>query len=55
MSDVVYFCLMALGWFFLLGWSVALLTACAIAFRQEISVDRFGRAQQRPASVGGPR
>jgi hypothetical protein len=55
MSDVVYFCLMALGWFFLLGWSIALLTACAIAFRQEISAERFGRMPPRSASAGVPR
>lgn len=52
MSDVVYFCLMVLGWFFLLGWSVALLTACAIAFRQEIIAERLGQNAARADSGG---
>jgi len=55
MSDVVYFCLMVLGWFFLLGWSVALLTACAIAFRQEIIAERLGHMRQGPSPVSAPR
>jgi hypothetical protein len=55
MSDVVYFFLMALGWFFLVGWSVALLTACAIAFRQEIIAERLGHMQQGPTPVGARR
>jgi len=34
-SEFLYFCLMGLGWIFLGGWAVALVTACAIAFREE--------------------
>ena len=33
-GDILYFCLMGLGWFFLLGWALALVAACTIAFRQ---------------------
>jgi hypothetical protein len=36
-SELLYFCLMGLGWLFLIGWAVALVTACAIAFRQNPS------------------
>jgi hypothetical protein len=41
MGEIVYIFLMALGWFFLLGWSIALLTACAVAFRKDVSVDTY--------------
>jgi hypothetical protein len=34
-SDVIYFILLGVGWFFLLGWILALATACALAFRRE--------------------
>lgn len=41
-SDILYFCLMGLGWFFLLGWALALVAACTIAFRQGPSVQQAG-------------
>jgi hypothetical protein len=31
-SETVYSLLMGLGWFFLLGWAIALLAACASVF-----------------------
>ena len=34
-SEMVYSFLMGMGWFFLLGWAVALLVACASVFRQD--------------------
>ena len=34
-SELVYSVLMGMGWFFLVGWAVALVVACASAFRQE--------------------
>jgi hypothetical protein len=34
-SELVYSFLMGMGWFFLMGWAVALLVACVSAFRQE--------------------
>jgi hypothetical protein len=34
-SEFLYFCLMCLGWIFLGGWAVALVTACAMAFRDD--------------------
>lgn len=36
-SEMVYSFLMGLGWFFLLGWAISLVVACASAFRQENS------------------
>jgi hypothetical protein len=41
-SDILYFCLMGLGWFFLLGWALALVAACTIAFRQSPPVQSAG-------------
>jgi len=32
-SEMVYSFLMGMGWFFLLGWAVALVVACASVFR----------------------
>jgi hypothetical protein len=37
-SELVYSLLMGMGWFFLTGWAVALVVACASAFRQERSL-----------------
>ena len=34
-SEMVYSFLMGMGWFFLLGWAVALVVACASVFRRE--------------------
>ena len=34
-SEMVYSFLMGIGWFFLLGWVVALVIACASVFRQD--------------------
>jgi hypothetical protein len=34
-SEMVYSFLMGMGWFFLLGWAVALVIACASVFRRE--------------------
>jgi hypothetical protein len=34
-SELVYSFLMGMGWFFLLGWAVALLVACASVFKQD--------------------
>ena len=38
-GDIVYVCLMGLGWFFLLGWTLALIAACMVAFRQDPSAE----------------
>lgn len=43
-SEILYWCMMGLGWFFLVGWAVALLGACAVAFRRD-----------RPREDGTPR
>jgi len=37
-SELVYSLLMGMGWFFLTSWAVALVVACASAFRQERSL-----------------
>ncbi len=45
-SEMVYSFLMGMGWFFLLGWAVALLVACASVFRQEETVPLVGAADK---------
>ena len=52
-SELLYFGLMCLGWFFLAGWALALVIACTVAFRQtpdqpeatsaRVDLGRFGR------------
>jgi hypothetical protein len=37
-SELVYSFLMGMGWFFLMGWAIALLVACASVFRQDRKV-----------------
>ena len=37
-SEMVYSFLMGMGWFFLAGWAVALVVACASVFRQDRGV-----------------
>ena len=44
-GDILYFCLMGLGWFFLVGWALALVAACTIAFRQGPSPEGVGSAR----------
>jgi hypothetical protein len=34
-TEFWYFCLMVTGWVFLGGWALALVTACAMAFRKD--------------------
>jgi hypothetical protein len=41
-SEMVYSFLMGMGWFFLLGWAVALVVACASVFRQDAKVQFAG-------------
>ena len=41
-SEIVYSVLMGMGWFFLVGWAVALLVACASVFRQDHNVQFAG-------------
>ena len=48
-SEMVYSFLMGMGWFFLLGWAVALVVACASVFRQDAKVQFAGL----PAKVRG--
>jgi hypothetical protein len=37
-SEMVYSFLMGVGWFFLVGWAVALVVACASVFRRDRNV-----------------
>jgi len=54
-SEVVYSLLMGMGWFFLLGWAVALVVTCASVFRQDGGVQLAGLSQKvRGAMKGGP-
>jgi hypothetical protein len=48
-SEMVYSLLMGMGWFFLLGWAVALLVACASVFRQD-GMGRFVGALDKDPS-----
>jgi|HubBroStandDraft_6_1064221.scaffolds.fasta_scaffold07161_2 uncharacterized RDD family membrane protein YckC len=41
-SEIVYSVLMGMGWFFLVGWAVALVVACASVFRQDRTVQFAG-------------
>jgi hypothetical protein len=45
-SEMVYSFLMGMGWFFLLGWAVALVAACASVFRQDGQVRFAGLAHK---------
>jgi hypothetical protein len=47
-SEMVYSFLMGMGWFFLLGWAVALVVACASVFRQDGKVRFAGLAHKLP-------
>jgi hypothetical protein len=54
-SEVVYSLLMGMGWFFLVGWAVALLLTCASVFRHEASAPFPGLSEKaRGAIKGGP-
>jgi hypothetical protein len=41
-SEMVYSFLMGMGWFFLLGWAIALVVACASVFRQDAKMQFAG-------------
>jgi hypothetical protein len=43
-SELVYSFLIGMGWFFLMGWAIALVVACASAFRQDRGVQLAGVA-----------
>jgi len=56
-SEMVYSFLMGMGWFFLLGWAVALVVACASVFRQDRNLRFAGMPgklshRKRPGSRG---
>jgi hypothetical protein len=40
-GELIYFCLMLLGWFFLAGWALALVATCAVVFREGAGDDRL--------------
>ena len=47
-SEVVYSFLMGIGWFFLVGWAVALVVACASVFRRDRGVRFAGMPGKLP-------
>ena len=47
-SEMVYSFLMGMGWFFLVGWAVALGVACASVFRQDRGVRFAGLPGKLP-------
>jgi len=47
-SEMVYSFLMGMGWFFLIGWAVALLVACASVFRGDRTVRLAGVSPEVP-------
>ena len=47
-GELIYFCLMLLGWFFLVGWAVALVAACAVVFREGSGDDRLEALRSIP-------
>ena len=54
-SEVVYSVLMGMGWFFLVGWAVALVVTCASVFRQDRGIQFAGLSEKvRGALKGGP-
>ena len=54
-SELVYSFLMGMGWFFLVGWALALLLACASVFRQDGRVRlRLLRESGVPSSGSNP-
>jgi hypothetical protein len=52
-SELVYSFLMGVGWFFLVGWAIALLVACASVFRpdRKVQLAVFGH-RVRGANLG---
>jgi hypothetical protein len=54
-SELVYSFLMGMGWFFLMGWAIALLVACASAFRQERAALAGLAAEGKSASLTAKR
>ena len=58
-SEMVYSFLMGMGWFFLIGWAVALVVACTSVFRQDHEVRFAGISDKlrnnKLATKPGPR
>lgn len=55
-SEVVYSFLIGMGWFFLVGWALALLVACVSVFRPDGAVQFAGISDKvRAAKLPGRR
>ena len=52
-SELMYSFLMGMGWFFLAGWALALLVACASVFRNDRSVQFAGFGGKVPGEQTG--
>ena len=50
-SELVYSFLMGMGWFFLVGWALALLVTCASVFRQDRAGQFAGLAERLRSGV----
>ena len=50
-SEMVYSFLMGMGWFFLVGWAVALVVTCASVFRHDGAV-RFAGLSDKVRGAG---
>jgi hypothetical protein len=54
-SEMVYSLLMGMGWFFLVGWAVALVVTCASVFRHDRTVQFAGLSDKVRAAIQGNR
>ena len=52
-SEMVYSFLMGMGWFFLVGWAVALVVTCASVFRHDRAVRFAGLSDKVRGAVEG--
>ena len=52
-SEVVYSLLMGMGWFFLVGWAVALVVTCASVFRREGGIPLAGLSGKVRGAIKG--
>jgi len=52
-SEMVYSFLMGMGWFFLVGWAVALVVTCASVFRHDRAVRFAGLSDKVRGAIEG--
>lgn len=54
-SEMVYSFLMGMGWFFLIGWAVALVVTCASVFRHDRFVQFAGLSDKVRGAIDNRR